>query len=452
MFKDLRGSVLIRLTTVCRAFNSVIGESKPLMNKIRLRVRKSDIDGLDELEEILCNTKRRYEHLAFTSIQRDHASCEAFIKKRRTWSSLRLSTCSFDSLSNQILFLSYFKNLAEIEFDNHIDSHHLRRGDPIPSINIPTLKKLKVGLLTVDFNCQNLISLEVTGSHDSCATNLLIRNPGLEELRLSYESLETIFGQPHSPSINSLRIKRLTIKRLNSSEGIPESSIINFERFLKSQSNFIEELTLDWFSGIPPRIRPASNRHRNFRLRRNHEDDDLLFEEIPPVLRRNFDQAEDACLRTLAIVFSEFFKLNKLVIGDKHSFLTNASVPSVDGLEISPSFSITELRLRFEKTSHSDKLFKKFITACPRVTSLFAHAMDQQLLEFCAEKLPDLETLFALSLKVQSLPDDKSKFEKLQRLNFVECFIESKPEIRELKLFDRKNLVLGFLTGKSAVK
>lgn len=444
MFKDLRGSVLIRLTAVCPKFNTAIGESKPLMNKIRLRVRRCEEEDIAELEEILCNSKRRYEHISITNIQRDYESCTAFIEKRNKWLSLKLSTCSFESITNQISFLSLFQNVSEIEFDNHIDNHHLRRGDPVPSMNIPTLKKLKVAMLSMDFVCENLTHLELTGTHVDCATNLLKRNPSLEELHLSYESLEYInFSQL------KLRIKRLCMKRLNSSEHISQSVILRFETFLKTQSDTIEELTLDWFSGIPPRVRPNTSGHRSFRVRRNHHDEEFFLEELPPFERRSFDRNEDACLRTLTIAFSMFHKLNKLVVGDKHAFLTNVQVPSVDELNLSSNYSIAELRMRFEKTTHSDRLFKKLVNACPNVTNLFAHAMDQPLLEFCAEKLPDLETLFALSLKVETLPNENAKFGKLQRLNFCECIIESKPEIRDLKLFDRKNLVLGFLSGKS---
>lgn len=450
MFKDLRGSVLIRLTTVCKKFNSAIGDSKPLMNKIRLRVRRCESEDLKELDKILLKTKRRYEHITINNIQRDYDSCVSFIQKRNTWSSLKLSTCNFETLPNQISFLSMFSNLSEIEFDNHVDSYYVRRGDPVLSVTIPSLQKLKVGTLNIDFICTGLTSLELTGTHDSCATTLLVRNPNLEELHLSYESFEAIFAQNFLELNINLRIKRFFLKRLNSSEYISQNSIRNFESFFMSQSDNIEELTLDWFSGIPPRVRPGSSEHRSFRVRRNHRDDELLcIEEIPPFERRSFDRNEDACLRTLAIAFSHFRKLNKLVVGDKHAFLTNVQVPSVGALQIEPNHNITELRLRFEKTSHSDALLKKFISACPSVTSLFAHAMDQHLLEFCAAELPNLETLFALSLKVDSLPNESTKFEKLQRLNFCECFIENKPEIRQLKLFDKKNLVLSYLSGKS---
>lgn len=220
-----------------------------------------------------------------------------------------------------------------------------------------------------------------------------MRNPVLEELILYSKCLQLI-----DLSQISLRVRRLSIKCNSPDPMLAEIS--HFERFLTAQGDAVEELTLDLFFGAS----------------------------------------------ALEIALSMFPRLTKFVI----NVLSCQTVDhqSIADLDLPSNRSVTELRVRPMNTALSDRLLKRLVPACPMITSLYVHAMDQSLLEFVAERMPNLKVLFTITLHIKALPSDKSRFARLQQLSFYECYIDNKPEIQALTLFERRNLVLSFLSGK----
>lgn len=233
MFKDLRGFVLIRLTTVCRNFNSVIGASSKLMEKIRLRV--PDPKDVAKLEIDLCASKRRYNSISIARVHKGTDIYASFAVTCSHWLSLKLSSCRFEFFTNPAPFLSLFTNITELEIDNDCDGPSLEDGS-VHSICIPSLRKLKAVMLTVDLICEKLTHVELQKTHGDFATRLLVRNPILEELNLYRQCLLHI-----DLSRVRLHVTRLSIKS-NSKDELTLAEISFFERFLITQSA-VKELT-----------------------------------------------------------------------------------------------------------------------------------------------------------------------------------------------------------------
>ena len=292
--------------------------------------------------------------------------------------------------------------------------------------------------------------------------HVLETNPGLEELSMTYEVLDVIFKKEIISELGiKLKLKKLFLLRHHGTDPMDTTSSRNFQTFLKSQIETLLEINTDWFSGRPKRrsICHDWDAGRNVRrLRREGPRRDLHLHirgAVDPEPRfvgrrfvdEDFNPAEDICVKTLTTIFQDFKKIQKLIVSDKHGFLSDFSCPSVTVLHLTQNLSITELRLRFEKAPLSDVLFEKLVSACPNLKSLFVHEMDQSLLECCARKLKKVESIFALSFKVKCLPSDNIKFEKLQRVSFCECIVDNCPELNEKKLFEQKLAVLKMITA-----
>lgn len=318
--------------------------------------------------------------------------------------------------------------------------------------------------------------MEVYVSNQNRILALLKLNPQLEELTMTYEVLDTIFRRSLNELGINLSLKKLIIQRNHGSDPMDSSSNRNFQvisnlfsilkmffnsnlsfqAFLKTQKDSIEEVVIDWFSGPPPPRRSNSEwfQERRCRRRRHEEREEPVAEPrfyINPRRRfpdDDFNPVDDIAVKALGIIFQEFTAIKKLIVADKQGFLSESECPSVDALTIVPNSNITELRLRFEKAPMSDMLFEKLVSACPNVKNLFAHEMNQRLLECCARELLNLESIFSLSMKLESLPSDLVKFDKLQRLNFCECIIKNHPEIHALKSMAQKKTVLKMIVEK----
>lgn len=409
IFKELQGRYLIELTKVCSKFNLAIGESRKLMNKIRLRCKPSTVQAVDE---VLSVTKRRYVHIKFEEFffGQSHFNYSGFFRQRDTWLSFKMMYCRFYSVPKHD-FEPLFKDLVELEMG--LGSGGLPFFGSIPKVEVPNLEKLKVYVLDMDFITTSLKFLEFKENQGSCVANLLLLNPGLEELQMSYKSINTIFNNQFWNGNAKSSIKKLTLERLKDLESVHPACIDNFLVFLTTQRHSMEELTIHWFSSISHNADPG--------------------------------------LRTLQFAFSQFQKLRKLVIIDNHWRLVEYLYSAVRALQIVPNRSNTELRLRFEKTEYSVELFQKLATACPNLRKLAARWIDETLLKHCAACLPVLKTLYAFEMEIESLSNSIIRFKNLQHLTFNNFTVKNDPEICRLPRADLKKLVLEFLT-ESKVK
>ena len=173
----------------------------------------------------------------------------------------------------------------------------------------------------------------------------------------------------------NLRLRELHTICRHSSEPLSDDGMQCYLAFLMSQSTWIREMTIGWFTN-------------------------------EAVTR------EDPCVGALNLMFTEFQALEKLVICDGIGYLTQASV---DGVHIISNPNITELRLRVVNNSAFHSFFDKLAGACPNLKSLVLYDMDQQILDVCAQKLTNLEFIFAFSFCPHILPKADVKLPRLKR-------------------------------------
>lgn len=458
IFKSFRGSALIRLTSVCKNFNETIGNSSELMDKIRLKVMAStDRKSVKDLSKMIKNSSRNYEQLAINNVQIDDKLWLDFIKDHReSIRSLKLSTCHFASIETQVHFMKIIAPwIVELELENVIvnSSGHLREDRSSEhSVTFWKLQKLKCSALPFKFICNTLKSLQVHTSVSRRFLFLLEQNPAIEELTVTYEVLDSAFRQNINEINMKLQLKKLQVLKHHGSDPIDSNSNRNFLSFLRSQSETLEEVVIDWFSGKPPERRESDIdlfEELQFQTRRSPNAVQVVRRGSQSQRRRiavdNFDASGDICVRTLQAIFLEFKRIRKLIVSDKQSFLSDSVCPTVQILDIVPNYHITELRLRFEKSPLSNVLFEKLVSACPNVKYLFVHEMDQNNLECVARVMKNVESIFALSLNLDVLPCDKIKLKTLQRLNFCECHVANHPEIIKMKSLDQKSTVLSMM-------
>jgi hypothetical protein len=428
------------------------------MDKIRLKIfPSSDIRSFSALTETLKRSRRKYEHMTLNGTQVDERRCLQFIESHKHLiKSLKLSTCHFRSVPSKIAFLEIIApTIEELEFENVIiDSigHYGNYRDDNQqrpfTVNFLKLRKLKCGTLPGEFICTTLKTLELYATNQNRALTMLKLNPGLEELTITYEVLDSIFRRDWVQQGISLKLKKLQILKHHGSDPMDSTSNRNFQTFLMTQTESLEEVVIDWFSGKPKERRQNNDWFDEPDFRRRRRDDrEGAFLDVRRVHRHRIadniaDAAEDICVKALQTIFREFKRIRKVIVADKQGFLSESICPTVGVLNIVPNPNITELRLRFEKAPLSNLLLEKLVSACPNVKSLFVHEMDQRSLECTSREMIHLESLFALSFKVDTLPCDLVKFEKLQKLNFCECVITNHPELTKKKTAEQKPIIL----------
>jgi precorrin-6B methylase 2 len=183
------------------------------------------------------------------------------------------------------------------------------------------------------------------------------------------------------------------------------SSTVHFINFLKSQKNSIEELTVDWF------------------LHRNTED--------------------QLSIKIVSTAFENFKKIKKLTIADNLECLRSSST-KIDEMNLVENPNVTELYLRCD----NKKLAKKLIEASPNLNKLFVRYLDQELMEFCAQKLIRVNSICALVVQFDTLSNATVQFKHLQRINFISCSVKNHPEIQQMHLNEAKSTILSMITNK----
>lgn len=434
------------------------------MDKIRLKVSFNvESQTFQELENLLSFSVRHYEHISVHNTKCDDTGCLQFFKNNRKWKSLKLSLCRFQSVDSQVAFLSLFApSLEEAEFEDQFSAFNLR-WNQFPSVVLPKLTKLKTGALTVNVRCKTLKILDLTMANQSCILELLrLNQQALEDFTFSYEVLEGIFNRDIAELGIHLNLKRIHLQRHHNPDPMGATSIRNFQTFLKSQSNTVEEFVIDWFVGRPRGGRRRTNTEY-FQLQGPHRarGQNARNDPFMRLQRQRFEERqrffnddhnpmiEDICNQAITTVFQDYKVIRKLIVSDRHGFLSGSTCPPITFLNIVPNPCITELRLRFEKAPLTDVLFEKLVTACPNLKQLFVHDMDQSQLECCSRELRNVESIFALSFKVDCLPSEKVKFKNLKRVLFCECVIQNHPELNDKKLFEQKSAVLDLVRDTS---
>lgn len=349
---------------------------------------------------------------------------QEFVSQHSHWKSIKFYKCNLASrdLSSETKF---FRTIAleveEIEFCG-LSSNCRPIVDSNLPIASPKLKKLKSNSCVPDFRSSALEVLNIghfqCGSVDGFNSFLRIirNNLMITSLIIDYVMLVRLFThESASLEIGKLKLKVLIVQFFQASGFNYLLGPPHFLDFLKAQSNSLNEMHVDWSA-------------------------DQSLDPLYSIVRA----ANEICVKTLEIIF-ENLKIRKLIIIDKKSFLCSSFCSSAIALNLVPNNHITELRLRFDKSSMSDLVFEKLISACPNLTNLYIHEIDQRLLELCSRHVKNLESIMVLIFKVDVLPCAEIKFERLQRVSFFECAIGNHPEIDTLSTSAQKEIVLKML-------
>lgn len=360
------------------------------MQRIRLKNPKGLEKPICDVIEILETSERSYQQMTIGNLWFSKIHEYGRVPSHVNLKSIKLITCTFDTEVEVVRLLTSFSSdtLEDIEFSKvKVTKPSLE----IPSICVPQLKRFKTDTsdFRVNFTCSALKVLEVINNGYNCDSerilSLMRRNPQIQELTIFRGYLQKLFVRSFENQRIFLNLKKL--KLVYGSFSYLEIKE-NFEAFLMSQRNSLEEIDLE----------------------------DLIL---------------DTCMDRL---LREFRNLRKLVVNLNEDYLKKEEELRMP-LQLPTNLSITELRLRIDG-SKSQMISRKLIIACPNVKRLFTIEMTQPMLEICSVELPNLETIYALSLIVNELPSPSVKFKKL-RIRVYDCKITNKPEISRMKLSEK---------------
>jgi hypothetical protein len=360
----------------------------------------------EELKTVLNNSSRIYRGLTFTNCRLDEFNGLNFLFDYE-WKSIKLAECQFRDCKNMTKFLENFKNIEELETKNNFRCLFRVDSSNKEFFCLPKLKSFKGNFLLI--KSPALKTFKLTGRHQDHSfqdlSKVLESNSALEDIPITYKDLDRIFKDSDQIGLQKA-LKKLHVKDQSWKKEIGfRSSTLHFLSFLKSQKDSIEQLTVDWF------------------MHKSTED--------------------DLSIKIVSAAFENFGKIQKLTIVDNLECL-RSNYTKIDEMNVLENPNITELYLRCQ----NKKLAMKLVEASPNLRKLFVRHLDQELLEFFAQKLKRVVSICALVVQLDTLSNEKVQFENLQRINFISCSVKNHPEIQQMSLNEAKNRILSMIKVK----
>lgn len=383
----MTGNDLLRASLACRNFNATIGTTKKLMNKIRLHVFVND---MELAKNFLKNTSRSYEHIQVRTFSNYDSEMEPNFECLKNHNKWRTAKVWGHHNTNQATYTALFEALAA-----NLEELKMNVFTPLvyAPVHFPKLKVLECDKIPNGLKCSTLKVLKCLHASDNNLLGILKTNKEIDDLSLEIDNL---------PGISILIIDLealgidLKLKKLSLKFGIEN----NYENFLKSQSHNLEELTID-----------VSN------IKYSLQSFPLIFKQLK-VLKKLIVASREFAFRTLEI--------GRLIIDQ--------------------NLSITELRYRFPPTDNSNDLFIKVIAACPNITHLYVHHINQQQMEACSYNLKNLEFIYAFRTEFDSLPNDKVKFKNLKHFKTFVCSAENRLALNSSKSSEMSQAIFEIIT------
>lgn len=221
IFNNLKGNDLIKISSVCKNWNCIIGYSQ--MDKICIKANDNSRRGLKEVKGIFESTEREYKHISMFSVKR--INFEDFETFGFKWKSVKISRSTIDSFNILKDFL--MKLVATLE---ELDLTHLTSPTVFDKITID-LPRLKV------LRCENLrLEADVLRMFECNINNL-------KELSVSYRSFsdDNYHIMQQTSQIQILRVS-----------GTPTTTTttINLNNFLTLKQEQLKEVQVDSMSKV----------------------------------------------------------------------------------------------------------------------------------------------------------------------------------------------------------
>lgn len=254
--------------------------------------------------------------------------------------------------------------------------------------------------------------------HHGLFISILRWNQQLEALTINYDVMKAIFERDITERGIRLKLSKFHLQKGHAKwhETFPSD---NFIKFFETQKDSLKEFAF-MHSAV-------SDRGIEFSLSNDPKYKD------------------DICIRALQMVFKDFKLMRKLVIADKTSMIMKSFIANPNIISLTPNYSITELRIRFDRTKKSDLLFKVLVAACPNLKELYVREINQPLLQYCSDHLKHLEMIYAFSFTANDLPCATINFAKLKRLQHWVCKIDNHPELDDWKSTERNDCIVQML-------
>ncbi|CAO1409501.1 unnamed protein product [Diamesa serratosioi] len=276
IFDNLKGNDLIKMTTVCKSWNLIIGNSQ--MNKISIKINDNSRRGLREVKELFEITDREYKHITIYFAKK--INLESFETYGFNWKSVKLlrsTIASFDLLKE---FLMKFEQTIE-----ELDLVHLTLPSLFEKVKIE-LPKLKV------LRCEHLrLEADILQMFESNLGNL-------KEFMVSYRSFSDVnfHIMDKATQIKTLRVA-----------GTPITDVAtnNLHSYLRMKKNDIKEIQIDSM-GIPT-LQLIWNELKSYKT--------LTFGSIALLIANsNFNLEENETLTRICLLFvMQYSLLDKII-------------------------------------------------------------------------------------------------------------------------------------------
>ncbi|CRK90322.1 CLUMA_CG004079, isoform A [Clunio marinus] len=375
ILQHLTGTELLTTSQVSSSFYDSIANSKPSMQKIKLKLSRSQIS--DDEKNILIKSKRKYENIEIEKFSHLIDVTREILKvPRRQWKFVSFRGIDFESISDVNDVFSEFKSTIE---ELRMDQFYIRNVPKgfkysslllFPKLHTMEARCCQAFLFHETFiNCQSLECFIIkSGSAISTSAveaikNLLETNTNLKILGIHFNVFNLLF---HEGVLNHVKFKltEFHAKDLYRTPIFYDQQKKNLKRFLKGQIMTLESVSIGDWMGID----------------------------------------------VVKLIFL-FPRLKNLTLeGFHHSDL----FISWDNVTLHRNHNITHLFLN-DKSNNFD-ILKKILIATPNVKSLELYAIDKKTLKFIGKSCKKLTSLHAEIYQTICFPSEKS-FRKLKHFS-----------------------------------
>ncbi|CRK90320.1 CLUMA_CG004036, isoform A [Clunio marinus] len=391
ILNHLTGRELIRLTEVSPEWDTAIGASHILMNKIKVRITNAHQMSriMDDFKSSVLMSPRLYQHLEVTKNSIPGGLiCEILSRPNQCWRTLKAKCIRFESEFTDFMSLIE-SSIEELEIEEAVKcyssmewsldaldaiDHNVAIIEQLRSLTLPKLKVFRTKrmypqmLYEAFANCQNLNELKTTAGtiHISFIQRILVQNKHLEVLHISSYFFRTLFLTNFCADILK-NLKSFAVYGPFKTDDVKMKTLQeNFLSFLHSHKHSLETFSIESWIGAD-------------------------------ALNYLFNLPQLKCLT---------IKKDKL---EETSDWTS--------LKLKPSKSIESLVI-FDR-SQTFNVMKTFLKATPNIKDLSLFLMNQEEMEYLSSNFPQLK-----SLKIRTLT--ASDFRDLNLFpNLEYCFVDT---------------------------
>lgn len=355
------------------------------------------MEAAKALDETICGT----DYLSIHQIRITEANFSGFQDMSVGWKHLKMYNCHFDSALTMVHFLSLLATTLEtLVLENVIISKWLK-ADPVRSVVLPKLRELKSTNFQIEFLCTELTVLELKTTRylEKSQPARLLSTNRVEELTLTYKHINFHFLDNNEFQRALKYIKKLIINCNLSLLPVDRISILDFEDFLKLQTN-TEEVIIETY---------------------------YVF---------------DVFVLYLNTIFASMPAVERLTIRERYDQI----YPEI--VEFTANHNITELCFERKITNNSKRLFTRIAEACKRIKKLKVLNFEQSILEDAFVHMRSLKSIDTLTISLGET-QSPNKLIALERIKFMRLHAVNRPELPYKKVQEQNEFLLGWFRGLS---